>query len=549
MNQSSASTPKEKIDEQYVLSLEKRLGILQIQNVELERQKSQLEGELGVGRLFTDGLPSLGGHNVSASQTPAYGDHTACKTLIVQDDAVLKVLDAYSSEKLPKNLSSKIWKQVDAKPGEIEKETLGEWSGEIDIQTFVTLVMNDAVALAKGVDSKWDLSIYRECQLSMTEHLRPDVVVFRSRGVVVGVCEVKKPSRRGGDLDNESLRNQISNYMLRLKHSHGLKAVFGITTTYNEWRFCWLDEAKTIAESTILISDVFNDGVSQDDEQIVHQTKIFSRNDPDLIEALVSVICKMAMCPVCPPTSLLRNASEADPRRFAQVDAASFKWCSLPPKWSEDLLSYDSISTTTKKFYLIEDFHGGADGRVWLSITESGKVGVLKLSSETNFANELQVWNDVWKVGARVLKIIDCNALLMPFAFRGRIIEGQVKFIPFGVHGNNDFGLEKYNSSEVKASFDLGIIEIYSLDPWRAANEALDAMATAGYVHKDVSWRHVALLPVRSVTDSECWTVKPILIDCFTAVKLDDRLQLDKFVEDSKEVLRMELAECGNLRS
>ena len=106
MNQSSASTPKEKMTkeeyEQYMLlsSVEKRLvkltmeidelkgqkSLLTMENVELKGQKSQLEGELGVGRLFSDGLPSLGRHNVSASQTPAYGDHTACKTLIVQDD-------------------------------------------------------------------------------------------------------------------------------------------------------------------------------------------------------------------------------------------------------------------------------------------------------------------------------------------------------------------------------------------------------------------------------------------------------------------------------
>jgi hypothetical protein len=36
----------------------------------------------------------------------------------------------------------------------------------------------------------------------------------------------------------------------------------------------------------------------------------------------------------------------------------------------------------TSLYYLLEDYHGGADGRVWLACNSSGKLLVLKLSKE-----------------------------------------------------------------------------------------------------------------------------------------------------------------------
>ena len=112
--------------------------------------------------------------------------------------------------------------------------------------------------------------------------------------------------------------------MLRLRYTHGLQAVFGIVTTYNEWRICWLHEANLIAESTVLTSEIFssNDQLFKDNE-VLYESEIFKRDNPAVIEALVSTLVKMSSSPRQPPSSYLR-INDDDPRKFGLVNEDSF---------------------------------------------------------------------------------------------------------------------------------------------------------------------------------------------------------------------------------
>lgn len=58
---------------------------------------------------------------------------------------------------------------------------------------------------------------------------RSDIVVFRLRGIPVGVVEVKKPG--GSIMENKLAHGQVYDYMKRLRQFHGLDHVFGILTT------------------------------------------------------------------------------------------------------------------------------------------------------------------------------------------------------------------------------------------------------------------------------------------------------------------------------
>ena len=528
--------------------LEDKDKVLGIQKKDLEDKDKVLEDkdkDLGVGRLIEQGLPPLGKHNASTNQTPMYGTHSCYDKPVLAADGNLGVLGEYSLGHLPKDRPSQVWKRVC-------DGNLGVWNHEVNIQSFVKDVIVDIIDLA-GV--KNSVEAYMEIQLSVTEHLRPDIVIFRRHGVIIGVCEVKKPSDKGGDLDNDVLRVQISNYMLRLKYSHGLKAVFGITTTYNEWKICWLHEANNIAEATEATSHLFHPSASHNidfqNKEILYETKIFKRDDPHLVEALVSVIRKMMMCPVSAPTALLRQSSEPDPRKFGKVDTTTFSWQMLPSNITK--LSYEMIGKGNQYYYLIEDFHGGADGRVWLCINSGGRIGVLKLSGTSSFEHELTAWTDIWNIAVRRVTVLGCNALLMPYAFHGCIIDGTIRFRPFFFWHRDLISTADFNSLEVNADFDLDNIEKYTSDPERAAREALEIMAAKRYIHNDISWRHVALLPVQPATNkpNAKWTVTPILIDCNTVRRVDeeDNLTVNQFVDSSLEELRKELRNWAEVNS
>ena len=65
---------------------------------------------------------------------------------------------------------------------------------------------------------------------------------------------MKKPSK--GVLEDPQVAGQIYNYMLRLRSFHGLKNVFSILTTYEEWRICWFAEANESALSDNVRSSI-----------------------------------------------------------------------------------------------------------------------------------------------------------------------------------------------------------------------------------------------------------------------------------------------------
>mmetsp|Transcript_7191 Transcript_7191/g.10688 ORF Transcript_7191/g.10688 Transcript_7191/m.10688 type:complete len:232 (-) Transcript_7191:850-1545(-) len=187
--------------------------------------------QLGIGLLLSRGLPPLGSHYGSShplsdcSTCPLYGADVQAR------DGDFSVLYDHSMEKLPHNLSSHIWKRsTDGR--------LGIWNNETHLQSYVSDVLIDVFELA-GLNG--EIRVCLEAQLSVTDHRQGDMLVLRKHGLIIGFCYVKRPcthtSTGDSDLDNDMLRRQISNYMQYLKHSYGLKAVFGIVTTYNKWKF------------------------------------------------------------------------------------------------------------------------------------------------------------------------------------------------------------------------------------------------------------------------------------------------------------------------
>ena len=457
---------------------------------------------IGVGMLVEHGLPELGSHNLSTTEHPNFGIHPPYYDveLTVQKKADLTIRQDHTIEALSiMEKPSYIWRSTSLSAG---LGKLPPWSCEAEIQGHVQNVIRDAIDLS-GVKN---LTVFQEVGLSVTDRLRPDLVVFRSEGVVVGLCKVKKPTREGGILSNNQLRNQIANYMLTAKHCHGLRKPFGIITTYNEWKFCWFKDDPAALDST------------RSCPEILCETRTFRYNEPALVEALVSVVSEMSKSIIEPPTSFLGRGQRKgglteriDVRKYGFVDRIGFKWSALPSGLEN--LSFELPTARTKSFFLLEDFHGGADGRVWLAMNSSGRLCVLKLSDSTNFIEEACAWKVAWNAAdVRVVQLLNCNALMMPFAFHA-FVEGSSVFFR-GLHKwkSEDLSAESIMDSDVNAKFDKESVLHYYNNPRLVAEEALEALASKGFAHGDLHWRHVALLPVYDETKS-LWKVKPILID------------------------------------
>jgi len=121
-----------------------------------------------------------------------------------------------------------------------------KWNGEASIVNFVRSVLIDAI---EASTLPYDILI----EQSLIS-LRPDLWVVTSNNSPLCVIEVKIPSKKSlGDeryfLERASTNvyHQITCSMMMLRQTFGLKNVFGIVTTYEEWRICWLSDDSTDA--------------------------------------------------------------------------------------------------------------------------------------------------------------------------------------------------------------------------------------------------------------------------------------------------------------
>lgn len=282
-------------------------------------------------------------------------------------------------------------------------------------------------------------------------------------------------------------------------------------TTYNKWKIFWLPEAhgsacsEFLGESTAV--HAFDDETASQYE-CVYATECISRNDPQLIETLVSVLIKMHHTQIEPPLDFVRSVN-GEPRKYGFVKSDTFEWRAVPDGYK---LDYSLSAPQATCFYLLRDYHGGADGRVWLGATEGGNLAVINLSKSSKFDSECRAWKTIWEAkNARVCTLMGCNSLIIPYAFHAYCAhDGAIRFR----------SLYKWSAGDSKAediTAKVGDIPVcaesahrYCSAPRVAAEEALRSMAEKGYIHCDIKWAHLALLPVRK--DGK-FILRPILIE------------------------------------
>jgi hypothetical protein len=381
-------------------------------------------------------------------------------------------------------------------------QTLPDFASETDVARYSTAVLTDVAAAVLPL-------LARDEKLSFVSELsifgdRADLWVLRRRGVPVGVVEVKKPGGKKQPLDSTVVAGQIFDYMCRLREFHGLNHVFGIVTTYREWRVFWLrdcdeaalgttlpsldavppgasptatanapsssllpdtpvwDDVSAATDVTVFAADAVEPEASPAKERMVRAGRILMWDDPTLIDTLASVLLKMASSPA---TSLKRLI---DPkRRYIQVKPDQWLWSKLPPNKTINLHTWPMAASTAAAatFLLLHHLGDGTYGRVWLACSMNGAACVLKFpklrsdGSDADFDQEVAIWRDVWGVpDVCVLMLAGKETLVMPYV---TICSGE--------------------------------IDAQSVETKEAAREAARRMAACGWQHDDLHWSHVGL--------------------------------------------------------
>ncbi|KAJ3259092.1 hypothetical protein HK103_002979 [Boothiomyces macroporosus] len=511
-----------------ILEKLKKLNISTEQLKELEEDMEEVirnaEAEVTArGKLLEKGLPPLGLRSGGSSfqSKPYYGIHEPRGRNVEFIPDKFQILKECKKDKLEK-VRSLLWMEANTLVDGIE--TLKTWETEADIQQ---LVQKALLEVAECCNLGKEIHLISEKIFSFNRQglntLRADIAVIRNKfGSIVGVCEVKKPSTgstRGtssDDLSDDKLMIQISNYMLELRYTWGLRFVFGILSTYNHWRIVWLKDTDEIAKAAtkdeVKASKKIDD--SNDTTQYIFGSEILSYNDSNLVETLASVLWKMYLSQIDPP-----NGLNVDLRKFLCLSTSYGEQIVWDQFKVGTKFSYTMPYHNIEKFILIRTYHHGRDGHVYLASSNSGNLVVLKfLNDNRTGKTEAEIWRKVWSSKrAKVITLYGHQVVQMPFVFHYRKDnERHLGFMP----AHQWTSLEPIRSAKdllasdeiiENGKFDMEKIDEFIDNPTEALKSALKELAKHKIVHLDIEWRHLALLPYPISKDK--WTVQPVMID------------------------------------
>ena len=286
------------------------------------------------------------------------------------------------------------------------------WGSERCLRFLVQSVIKDAIRAGLLHASLGVLTEITITNLRMLKdfipNMRGDVWVVSLQDYPIGVVKVKKRHRKyslGDDKSWRSLYQQIHVYMRYLGDYFGAMPVFGIVTTYEEWRVCWLhDPIAYSGSSTSTVSTgvaeinrffertptmeetnptkfVYQAGAparAQIPDNVLYVSDVYRFDNPDLPVVLTTTMKLMASTRV--NTSFLTSTLE---RSFVTSSDKEKSWQSgahIRPALKPMLECIMSRPFSARcVFYLVADMHGGAHGSVWLARTCEGTLHVLKV--------------------------------------------------------------------------------------------------------------------------------------------------------------------------
>jgi hypothetical protein len=392
------------------------------------------------------------------------------------------------------------------------------FSNEAEIFFYIRHILRDVLI---------SLEIFRDVYLSSeTDWVvkKSSIWVVRTQSdVPIAVIVVKQPGV--GRISQECVLGEVFDYLATLRNSFGQCEVFGIVTTLEEWRVCWLPDTDSFAASS---EERFEDAefsVRTTLERTLSCSQVYQCNDPDLLKVIGSFLKKS-----------LKSHNRQVPlissnRGYVILNELNWCWGSYS---DADLQSFASLSLALPNalqieiphFTVLRQFHGGADGQVFLALTNDFRLVVIKKFTESDKCDkECRLWREVNGVDVLKVTLVGSPCLIMPFVFPCcEIADGEIVFnfdlSSLGkVRGSSILDDDRFNvwmeriKEFIRATGDISVQD--TLD------EAVDEFTRKCYYHDDLEWRHVALLPQVSTNGEEIVGMKPVLIDLASVKRVE----------------------------
>jgi hypothetical protein len=406
-------------------------------------------------------------------------------------------------------------------------ETLDEigwkvnYSTEADIRAKVSLFIRDAL---RTLGLQFDVTISNESQIRKGG--KADIWIIKTiSGRPLAVCEVKCPSEHRNqhgevemNLRDSNVMGQLFDYMVELRSMFGQCEVFGILTNLEEWTFCWFPDTNAYAASDSL----GNPPTQTKDNYLLKSHLLVNR----ILSTSRRFLIKDGELP-CALLSVLMKSFHAQFRTvpLLSTERVYLTYTDKTYLW-ETLSGLESLTiqlrmpkANTKSFKVLRYFHGGATGTVVLALTNALHLVVVKMhSNEEQAQREQAAWSQLYD---------RTDAFVTPLCADMSTTWGVV--MPFVLHAStptpvsiqtslSTWSKEEVATAEPSPLFDTWssqfahALNTLSLDVPSIANMAILHVAEKGFIHNDLKWAHVAVMPILD-GDGGVEILQPVLID------------------------------------
>lgn len=298
----------------------------------------------------------------------------------------------------------------------------------------------------------------------------PDAIVLKRRGdIPFFVVEIKKPGIFNLKRNPNYIKliyGQMYDYLLDVQNEYGVSKPYGLLTTFNEFRICWLPEDKT--DRILRVSDVL--------------WKIDSNHSTSLeaLGIIANALIEAFNSRVIPPVST--NASIKSCKIFRKETMAWGK-INVP-------LVFKFPVQRTVDWFIKTTFDQGAEGKAYHVFNSSGRQAVLKFILRNQHHYRVDEYLRRRNEPETEVANVDENEkeLLIQECEYWRKINGIT--LPCIIRANTKWALLMPYLEPLTKSEKLQFLDQES-DIFRQISSIFDVCVEQGFYQTDASWRHV----------------------------------------------------------
>ena len=483
---------------------------------ELEQKEEEvvkyIKGNKYLYQLFTEGISKLRFMKTVTDSTKYKSDHLPIRKINEGTFKIIKNLDEYFNKDIIYTTTSSFLNYC------LHNDNLIMYADEEALKTKVENYMDDIILSTNlplktsngsiGINIEDDIVTKNGKE---KKRLRPDMWTLRKndwRAIIAG--EIK--SDIDGINSPEAL-GQIYNYMMKQKNFYNQRFVFGILTSLNEWRICWLNDSNNCAESDTIIKSL---GGSRFDlpnlEREMYSSPIYHHTDKDLAKILLSVIVKCHESPNYPVEIFSTS------RTYVRLTETEWRWT----QYKDNFLNYLNANITlnvfknqTVGFTVLKYFNSGRYSKVRLAISDEGNFVILKENNdESVIERENKCWGVINELYTYVEIVGGLKTLVMPLCFT---ITEDFKTNTLSIHLNLKIWTVEIGavSEELPQKLEYINEQLKNFKDLPDLNTILEVAiincSAAEYIHDDLELRHFALYP--NFENGVLIELQPVLID------------------------------------